>query len=499
MTVRTRFAPSPTGRLHLGNVRIAVFNWLFTRHHGGAFVVRIEDTDTARNVPGAESDLLDDLRWLGLTWDEGPDVGGPHGPYRQSEREAAYQSVVARLVEAGAAYPCFCDGSWALDEAPEEASPGPPVRPGGAGSAVTAGEGGLPERRYPGRCRALAPSEARARIAAGEDHVIRFRTPRAGEVEIVDQVRGAISFPASDIDDFILRRGDGRVTYNLAVVADDVDMEISHVIRGAGHISNTPKQALLFDALAAARPAFIHLPNVLAPDGGKLSKRHGAAGVAELRDQGWIPEAVVNYLSLLGWSHPEEKEILGVDELVESVDVDRLGAAEVAYDPEKMRWVGAQHMARLSLEDLVEGARPFIDRDRFPLEDERLPAALEAIRTRLATFGEVNEHLVFLYPGDDEDWARHRSQVVADPQARQVVAEARGTLEGVDPWTRDGARAAIKAVGKKLGVRGPALFHPLRKVLTAAESGPDLGGIVEAIGREETLRRLGLVSRAAQV
>jgi glutamyl-tRNA synthetase len=461
-TVRTRFAPSPTGRLHLGNVRVAVFNWLFTRHHGGSFVLRIEDTDVERNVEGAEEALMEDLRWLGLDWDEGPDVGGDHGPYRQSERGSLYHAALEALLQRGVAYRCFC----------------------------REGEGSDETRRYPGTCRSLGVDEAASRAAKGEPHVLRLRTPDEGDVEINDEVRGTITFPCNDIDDFVLRRGDGRPTYNFAVVVDDVTMEITHVIRGAGHLSNTPKQALLFDAMGVERPRFVHLPNVLAPDGGKLSKRHGATGVGELRQAGMLPEAIVNYLSLLGWSHPEEKEILSRDDLVASVDLDRVRAAEMAYDPEKLRWVASQHLARISLEDLVAGVRPFVDRGRFPVSDQALPAAMEALRSRLAAFGEVNDHLVFLYPQDGPAWDRMRAELRSDAGGRRVVSEARVALGALEEWDREAVRGAFKEVGLRADARGPGLFHPLRKAICATESGPDLGWICVALGREEVLDRL---------
>jgi glutamyl/glutaminyl-tRNA synthetase len=308
-------------------------------------------------------------------------------------------------------------------------------------------------------------------------------------VSIHDRVRGPIDFPAEDLDDFVLRRRDGRVTYNFAVVVDDVTMEISHVIRGAGHLSNTPKQALLFDALGVPRPTFVHLPNVLAPDGGKLSKRKGAPGVEELRRRGMLPEAIVNYLSLLGWSHPDEKEVLSVAELVADIDLDRIRASEMAYDPAKLQWVAGQHFAELPGEAVVEEVRKRLDRDRYPLPEAGLPAAVDALRSRMAAFGDFDTHLPLLYP-EDEVWTRTRGALRGDPSARGVVEGAIGEVEGLVPWSRDEIKAAFKRVGESRGVRGRALFHPLRMALFGADSGPDLGALSEAVGREEVLRRL---------
>lgn len=466
MTVRTRFAPSPTGALHLGNVRVAVFNWLFTRRHGGAFVLRLEDTDVERNVVGAEEGLMGDLRWLGLAWDEGPDVGGPHAPYRQSERGAIYAEAVGRLLESGAAFRCFC---------PED-------------------EGGEGEEwaRYPGTCRALDPAEAARREAEGEPSVVRFRAPREGEVTVEDAVRGQVSVPATEIDDFILRRNDGRVTYNFAVVVDDVEMEITHVIRGAGHLSNTPRQALLFDALGDPRPVFAHLPTVLSPLGGKLSKRTGAQSVASYRAAGYPSEALVNYLSLLGWSPPDEAEIFTPEQLTRQISLDRVGASDTAYDPDKLRWVSSRHLAERSLDDIVEGVRTYVDRKRFPLEGDRLVSAVAAIRTRMASFGEVNEHLELVLP-DPATVDAGRERVLGDPSARALLAAIRERLSELPTWEPEAIDAAVREAGKAVGARGPKLFHPVRLAATGVEKGPELARILHAQGRDLVLARLAVV------
>lgn len=484
MTVRTRFAPSPTGRLHLGNIRAAVFNWLFTRGRDGVFVLRLEDTDTERNVAGAEAELIADLHWLGMTWQEGPDVGGAHGPYRQSERAEIHAEAVAGLLETGAAFVCFCD---------------------------EAGQGDGPGyHRYPGTCRALDPAEARGRVEGGAPHVVRFRAPERGEVEVEDAVRGAVRVAADEVDDFVLRRRDGRVTYNFAVVVDDVAMGITHVIRGAGHLSNTPRQALLFDALAATRPVFAHLPTVLDPEGGKLSKRRGATALAAYRAAGYPPEGIVNYLSLLGWSHPDELEIFTPDELAQAISLERVGASDTAYDPEKLRWVCAQHLARRPLADIVEGVRAYVDVERLALDEPKLVSLVEALRTRLAAYGDVVEHLSLVLPDDDtvaagvaqlaEDVTEERvtspAQVAASPA--QVLGAVRAHLEALDDWVPDAIATAVRVGGKELGARGPALFHPARLATTGAETGPDLARILHVQGRETTLDRLKRAVRALE-
>ncbi len=460
--------------MHLGNVRAAVFNWLFARRHDGVFIVRIEDTDVERNVEGGEEAILEDLRWLGLSWDEGPDVGGPHGPYRQSGRSAKYDEAVERLLEEGTAYPCYCtEAQLALD--------------------VAVGTEGREILRYSGRCRGLSPADRGAREAEGATPLIRFAVPDGiDKVEIVDEVFGAISFPINDIDDFVIRRSDGRVTYNFGVVVDDIDMQITHVIRGAGHLPNTPKQALLFDALGQDRPRFAHLPTVLGAEGGKLSKRAGAAAVAELRSQGYPAAAVLNYVSLLGWSHPEEKEVLTPPELIESISMDRVGRSDPHMDPEKLRWVSAQHVAREPLEELTKHVVPFVDEARYALTDEALTLAVDALRSRLSTYGEVIDHLPLIYPEEGGDWSDSRARVAADAEQRGVLAAVLAALDGLGDWNSDTTGAVIRTVGKEIGVRGPALFHPIRLAVTGQEQGPDLGKILAALGWEETRRRIVL-------
>lgn len=466
--VRTRFAPSPTGDLHLGNLRVAVFNHLFARHHGGAFIVRIEDTDVERNVEGSLEGILDDLRWAGLDWDEGPGVGGPHAPYRQSERTGLYQEAARELESRGRAYVCFCSD----DE----------VR------AAREGERTSPD--CPGGCRSLEAPAVEARRARGEPWVFRFQVPRE-VIDVEDKARGLISFDPSDVGDFVILRSDGRATYNFAVVVDDVDMEITHVIRGAGHLSNTPKQAVLFDALDATRPAFVHLPTVLGPDRRKLSKREGAAGLHRLREEGYHPDAVVNYLSLLGWSPGRDREVLSRDELVEAMDLDRVGASDTIFDPEKLRWMSQQHIGRMSLDDLVEAVAPKIDRDRYPVSEAELPAAVDAVRTRLSTFGEVNEHLALVHP-DPETLAAAHVELSGEEGVAPVLEAVRRRLAASPTWDAEALGAAVREAGKEAGARGRALFHPVRLAMFGAREGPELGKLLAGAGREAVLRRLDL-------
>jgi glutamyl-tRNA synthetase len=470
VTVRTRFAPSPTGRLHLGNVRAAAFNWLLARRHGGEFILRIEDTDTERNVAGGEAAIIEDLRWLGLDWDEGPDVGGAHGPYRQSERDEAYGAALERLLAARAGYPCFCSEAELSEDAEEY------------GEGRTA-------LRYSGKCRGLSEAERAERVGRGDPHVIRFAVPEGLEsIEVKDEIFGSISTPTSDIDDFVLRRTDGRVTYNFAVVVDDVDMRISHVVRGVGHLSNTPKQALLFDAMGAERPLFGHLPTVLGSDGRKLSKRHGATAVADLRAEGYPPDGVLNYLSLLGWSHPEEKEVLTREALTAAIGLDRVGRSDTQLDPEKLRWVASQHLASESLAELAAHVRPFVDAGRYAAALERLEPCVDTLRTRMSTYGDINEHLVLLYP-DEAVVGPRRAELGRNGETRKVLESVRQALVTAADWGAEELDKTVRAAGAAVEAKGAALFHPVREVLIGSEKGPDLGKILVAIGQEEAYRR----------
>jgi nondiscriminating glutamyl-tRNA synthetase len=458
VTVRTRFAPSPTGALHLGNVRIAVFNWLFTRRHGGAFVVRLEDTDTERNLPGAEEAILEDLAWLGLDWDEGPDRGGPFGPYRQSQRGDLYQAAAQALLQEGRAY--------LSHDTPEEAA---------------ASE----DDRTPFRAR--TPQEEAARAARGIVPVIRFRVP-TGPIHFRDEVRGDIVIDGKEIGDFVILRSDGRPTYNFAVVVDDVEMRITHVIRGAGHLSNTPRQAVLFDAMGVPRPLFVHLPTVLGANRKKLSKREGAEAVSELRLRGVPPSAVINYLSLLGWSSPDGEEVLALDRLIAHISLERLGSADTVYDPEKMRWMASRHLSFLDDRALAEALEPWVDRIRFPLEGARLEAAVSGVRSHLTALGEIGEALEPLFPGE-EVLTREAAELRGDPDALRALQVVLDRLRST-PWEEQALMAAVREAGRDASLRGPALFHPLRRALTAATSGPELGKVLVALGPDEVLGRL---------
>ena len=471
--VRTRFAPSPTGSLHVGNARIAVLNWLFTQQQSGAFVLRIEDTDRARNVEAAEAQIARDLTWLGLHWDEGPPLGGAparggHGPYRQTERLHIYGAAAERVRAAGHTYDCYCETRSARSD--EES----------AWSAEVA-DGEEPSRSAPPcDCARLSAADVARLRSERREPALRFRVPRGRVLTVHDAVFGDVTFETDSIADFVIVRPDGVPTYNFAVVVDDVSMEITHVIRGSGHLSNTPRQLLVYEALAASPPAFAHVPMVLGPDRQKLSKRHGARAVAEYAAEGYHPDAVVNYLSLLSWSSPSGEEVLERERLVREISLDRIGVADVVFDPVKLRWLSAQHIGRMSLDDLVAAVRPFLD-PALPVADDVLPVAIGAIRTHLATFGDVNEQLATFFPPPDG--------AVPPDGAGPVLAAVRERLRAAE-WNEDALVAAVRAAGKEAGISGRSLYEPVRLALTGRAHGPPLAAVLMVQGRDRALRAL---------
>ena len=466
--VRTRFAPSPTGEMHVGNLRVAIFNYLFARGHRGGFVLRVEDTDSARNVEGALERLLAALRWAGVEWDEGPDAGGPYGPYLQSRRDERHRERALELRVRGLAYDCYCSESEvAAARTRERARPGCP--------------GGCRER-------SVRAGAGRGRAGSGPPS-LRFAVPN-DKIQVVDRIRGPIIFHGKDIGDFVVLRRDGRATYNFAVAADDADMKISHVIRGAGHLPNTPKQALLFDAMGVERPVFAHLPTVLAPDGSKLSKRTGAPGVALLEAEGYHPDAVVNYLSLLGWSPGDDREVMSPAEIAEALTLERVGASNTVYDPDKLRWLSREHIARMPLGALTRAASPYIDRARYPVDELDLEAVVDVLRSRIHAFGDVNDALAVLFPSGGAAGAAVAQPVPQPAEDAPLLGAVGKGLEALEDWTAGGAARAVREAGRELGRAGPALFHPVRLALSGARRGPDLGKLIHALGRREVLARL---------
>lgn len=470
-TVRTRFAPSPTGSLHVGNARIAVLNWLVARHGDGTFILRIEDTDVDRNVGSAERSIAEDLRWLGLDWDEGPDRDGPYGPYRQSERLDLYRERAEELRAAGHAYRCFCTQEE-LDARRQ--------------AAIQAGK----PPHYDGTCRALDTVASDRKAAAGHDFALRFHVAPGDAVTFHDAARGDITVERADIGDFVILRSDGRPTYNFAVVVDDDAMRVSHVIRGAGHLSNTPRQALLFDALGVDRPIFVHVPTVLGADRSKLSKRHGARALDEYRRAGFHPDAVVNYLSLLAWSSASEDEVLDRERLVREIDLERMRTSDVVFDEDKLRWLSGKHIEGMSLDELVRAIRPYLD-PRSSIQDAAdLSTAVDAVRSHITAFGDIRDLLTPFQPGLDADGRQELERMAADAANRRVLEAARDAFQQLDPWTASAIKEALRGAGETAGARGAALYVPVRVAVTGTAHGPPLHAVLAVQGRDAVLDAL---------
>jgi len=477
--IRVRFAPSPTGYLHVGGARTALFNWLFARRHGGVFVLRIEDTDVERSSQEMVDGILDGMRWLGLDWDEGPQVGGSYGPYFQSERGDRYRAVADRLVAEGHAYYCYCKGSLereasaerpALDERTKEARP-------------------------PCTCGALSAEDVAARERDGVPRAIRFRVP-ARAMRFDDLVHGPIEFDGANIEDFVLLRSDGHPTYQLSVVTDDVDMRITHVVRGDDHISNTPKQILLYHALGADVPQFAHVPLILGPDKKRLSKRHGATSVMEYAREGFIPEAMVNFLALLGWSPGGDRELFTRDELAAAFAIDGISGGNAVFNPEKLEWFNQQHMARLAPDELAIRLKPRLESAGL-WDDEFLGnrhawffAVLELLKPRARRLDDFVEHGRYFFSRTiDYDAAAAAKHLRVDGMGGHLAALA-GAFASVATFDPGSLEAALRATAEAQGVKAATLIHATRVAVTGKAVSPGLFDVLALIGRDEVAARL---------
>jgi len=469
--MRLRFAPSPTGLLHVGNARTALFNWLLAQGGGGTFILRIEDTDVERSTRASEQSILDDLRWLGLNWDEGPDVGGSHGPYRQSERLDLYRSYATELIDHGHGYYCFCSTEQLEADRRADLEAGQPPK-------------------YVGRCREVSAATARARLAAGETAVVRFRVPENRDVGFQDAVRGLVQFNTQVIGDPVLVRSDGHPAYNFAVVIDDALMAISHVIRGEDHISNTPRQVLLYEAMGFEPPVFAHLALVLGPDHTPLSKRHGATSVSEFRARGYLPEALVNYLALLGWSPGGGDELLPAAELARRFSLEDVGHSAAVFDVEKLAWANRHYLRMAHPDRLTDLAMPYFlaagfVRQRTPQARAFVGQLLAMASGSVDRMEQMPSRVAFVF-----DFDPVRSLGRADVQevlqgagARDVIAALAAELQSLPRLDRDAFRGAAGRIKQATGQKGRHLFHPIRVALTGEAGGPELDLAVPAIDR----------------
>ncbi|MFN0242655.1 MAG: glutamate--tRNA ligase [Planctomycetota bacterium] len=478
--VRVRFAPSPTGQLHIGGARTALFNWAYARRKGGKFLLRIEDTDPERSTKEFERAILDGLRWLGINWDEGPDVGGPHAPYHQSARIERHREYAQRLVATGRAYRCFCSRER-LERLHQEQT-------------------ATKERQaYDGLCRVLAPAEVAARVTSGEPSVLRFAVPD-GETRFVDHVRGDVVFQNREVEDWVMVRQDGNPTYNFVVVCDDIDMRITHVFRGEEHLVNTPKQVLLYQAFGEPQPEFGHLPLMLGKDRKKLSKRLGDTALQDYRDKGFPREAVVNFLCLQGWALDGTREIFTVDELVQHFDIKDVSKAGAIFDTDKFLWMAGEYIRRDTLEHVADMCAPFVARAGLLSERELQArrdwflAVVAGEKERIRTYSELSDRIRYLFVDDDK--------VAYDPEAEKSVRKHENRVETLAvflAWLRPRIAsgidaAALREAGRawtlERGLKMPQLFQPLRCALAGALTGADAYDMMSWLGPERTLRRL---------
>ncbi len=466
---RVRFAPSPTGYLHIGGARTALFNWLWARRMGGTFILRIEDTDRERSTQAAVDAIFEGMRWLGLDWDEGPDVGGPHGPYFQTQRLGLYQAQAEKLVREGKAYACYCtrEELEAQRKAAEAAN--------------------LPFRGYPGTCRDKPYDPSRP-------HVIRFRVPEGGETTFVDLIKGAISTPHETLQDEVILRRDGVPLYNFGAVVDDVTMQVNLVGRGDDHVNNTARQILMYQALGYPVPTFAHFPMILGPDKAKLSKRHGATSVMAYRDMGYLPQALVNYLVRLGWSHGDQ-EIFSLQELVQVFDMKDVGQTAGVFNPSKLAWVNHEWLKKLPDEELARRALPYFQAAGLPARDDaKLRHVCAVARVRADTFGDYVKQFRYFYAPPEQDPKARAKFLTAD--ARPVLQEIREGVAALPALDTAALEKLFQDAAARRGVGLGKVAQPVRVALTGGTASPGMYDVVQILGRDETLARLDAALRA---
>lgn len=477
--IRVRYAPSPTGHLHIGNARTALFNYLFARRHKGTFVIRIEDTDSKRNVEGGEQNQLRFLQWLGIDWDESVDGRGGYGPYRQSERLAIYRQYWQKLIDEGKAYRCYCTEDELEQEREAQSSSG--AMPG-----------------YSGKCRHLTVEEESVLSAEGRVPSIRFRVPEERNYTFTDMVKGEVSFDADGIGDFVIVKKDGVPTYNFAVAIDDHLMEISHVLRGDDHISNTPRQLMIYEALGWKPPVFGHMSLIVNEQHKKLSKRDESIlqFIEQYHDRGYLPEALFNFIALLGWSPGGEEELFTKDDLIACFDEHRLSRSPAVFDTQKLDWMNNQYMKKADLDRLVQLAIPHLrhtghlSNDELTQEQSAWVRELVGLQQERMTCASDIAQLSELFFTKQIVWEPEAEDVLTGEQAPEVLHQFRRQLVELVGWDVESIKAAIKAVQKDTGLKGKSLFMPIRAALTGQTHGPDLNRTLYLLGKNKLLERL---------
>lgn len=474
MSVRVRFAPSPTGNLHVGSARTAIFNWLFARHHGGTFILRIEDTDQERSKPEYTRSILEGMRWMGMDWDEGPEAGGGYGPYFQAQRQPLYHAAADQLLASGHAYRCFCTPERLNAMRAEQEKAGQ-------------------QTRYDGLCRGVAPEESARRAAAGEAFSIRLRMDATRPVEWEDLCKGPISIGAELLDDLVLVKSDGYPTYNFGVVVDDAGMQVTHVIRGEDHISNTPKQILIYRALGLEPPRFGHIPMILGPDRSKLSKRHGATNVVDYEAQGFLPEAFFNFLTLLGWSPDTNQELFSRDELVRAFDLGQVVSHAAIFDIEKLKWMNLQYIKQLPAGELFRRCEPFLKAlPGYPggFNPVQLVELVGLFRERMNVLTEIADKASYFFQAPEAYDEKGLKTALKTPDLPAVLAALADALAALEPFDHDGVERAIRTLAEARSVGAGKVIHPTRLALSGRTEGPGLFEMILVLGRDRCVERL---------
>ncbi len=470
--IRTRFAPSPTGFLHVGGLRTALFNYLLARKEGGKLVLRIEDTDQKRRVDEAVQQIIDMLHWAGIDYDEGPGKEDKYGPYIQSERLELYKQHAQQLIEAGHAYYCFCS-SERIERVRQEQ---------------------IANKQHPGydrACRNISPDDARENIESGDTYVVRMKLPLEGERVFTDLVRGVVRIPYNVLDDQVIIKSDGYPTYHLAVVVDDHHMHVSHIIRGEEWLSSTPKHFLLYEYFGWEPPQMAHLPLLLNPDRSKLSKRSGHVAVEDYKAMGILPEALVNFVALLGWNPGDDRELFTIEELVEEFSIEKVNKAGAVFDIEKLKWMNSEYIKKCPVGRLTDLVKPYLQDAGYDISDSnKLEKVVEIIRTRITTLPEAAEQAQFAYqseiaPEDDE-----AKELVSMESSKKLFSVLHERLTENVIVNGDEFKAKVQEIGKELALKGKLLFMPIRVALTGRAKGPDLPHLVDILGVDEVMKRI---------
>jgi len=472
LSVRVRFAPSPTGLLHIGNAQTALYNYLFAKHHQGTFILRIEDTDLERSTEPSMEQILEDLRWLMLHWQEGPDCHGPDGPYRQSQRLSLYREVADRLLAAGKAYKCFCSPERLEALRKEQLS-----------------KGRMP--RYDGRCQALSPKEISGKEASGLQAVLRFRVGR-GSITFEDLVHGKMNFASEGIGDFIIVRSDGMAAYNFACVIDDHFMHVTHVIRGEDHLSNTPRQILVYNTLKWEPPVFAHHPLILGPDRSPLSKRHGATAVSHYREEGFLPEALLNYLVLLGWTSPSGEEVLLLDQMAEEFSIEALARSAPIHSRKKLEWLNSSHIRLKDGPKLSESLLPYLEKEGLrgdQIDRNYLTQVAEVTKGNLIVLSQIKDYLGIFF---DERFAfdEEARTVLLDTGNQETLRSLFEVFEALTEITTDSWPSFVSKMEQQTGKKGKNLLAPFRAAVTGKTKGPELAKTLPLLGKDRILKRI---------